>query len=148
MQHRQLHFSHKHYRDLTRDELYELMWLREEVFVVGQKVTAECEVDGLDPQCVHIIGRPLDGSRPLATARLFMDHDPVKVGRVAVHPQLQRLGLGTQLMRYVHEVMQNRPGTMSAQAHLEPWYTALGWQAQGEVYIEADIPHIHMIRGV
>ena len=140
-----LHFTHRRFDELTRDELYALLWLRDIVFVVGQKITAECEVDGLDPQCTHIIGRNAAGD-VVATARLFLDHDPVKVGRVAVRTDLQKFGYGSQLMAYVNGVVGERPGKMSAQAHLEPWYTRMGWRRVGEVYEEAEIPHVRMVR--
>ena len=138
-------FSHKAFDDLALRELYDLLQLRDEVFVVGQKITAESEVDGLDPQCVHIIGREANG-RIVATTRLFLDTLPVKVGRVAVHNSLQRRGIGTQLMRYVHTVIGNRAATMSAQAHLQDWYAGLGWQRKGDGYLEANIPHVKMVR--
>lgn len=141
-----LHYTHKHFDQLTLSELYELLWLRDEVFVVGQKITAECEVDGLDPQCIHVIGRPEGGGRAMATTRLFMDKDPVKVGRVAVHPSLQRRGEGSRLMGYVHQIMGGRPGAMSAQAHLGPWYSSLGWRPVGEPYVEAEILHLALER--
>ena len=138
--------THKAFADLTLHELYELLCLRDEVFVVGQKITAEPEVDGLDPQCTHILGRDANG-RMIATARLFLDKTPVKVGRVAVASARQGQGLGTALMAYVHTVLGARPAAMSAQAHLGPWYSRLGWQPVGEVYVEAEIPHMHMKRG-
>jgi ElaA protein len=82
----------------------------------------------------------------VATARLFLGKTPVKVGRVAVRTDLQRLGLGRELMGHVHDILGDRPGAMSAQAHLGPWYTSLGWRQIGEVYTEAEIPHIRMVR--
>jgi ElaA protein len=150
-------FNHKWFTDLTMRELYALMVLRDDVFVVGQKITAENELDGQDPQCVHIIGRlgvdeegggaGFDGKgRVVATARLFMAKDPVKVGRIAVAVDLQRKGVGTALMRYVHELLGGREGVMSAQQYLESWYAELGWQRVGDVYDEADIPHVRMVR--
>lgn len=142
----QITCTHKDFYALSLDELYGLLWLRDEVFVVGQKITAECEVDGLDPQCVHVLGRD-DAGKIVACARLFMHKQPIKVGRVAVHPSLQRTGMGTHLMRYVNELLGDRPAAMSAQAHLEPWYASLGWQRVGDVYDEADIPHVYMTRG-
>ncbi|MSQ84796.1 MAG: GNAT family N-acetyltransferase [Myxococcales bacterium] len=140
-----LTFTHKRFDDLELRELYAVLQLRDEVFVVGQKITAEPEIDGLDPQCVHILGR--DGSgRLVATSRLFMDGDPVVVGRVAVANSMQRRGVGTKLMHYVHEVLGQRPAKLSAQAHLETWYVVLGWQPHGTVYFEANIPHLAMSR--
>ena len=139
-------FSHKAFADLELRELYDLLALRDRVFVVGQRITAEPEVDGLDPRAVHVLGRD-EAGRMVATARLFFDARPVKVGRIAVDQHLQRQGLGSQLMLYVHQVLGDRPAAMSAQAHLEPWYASLGWKREGDLYVEADIPHVRMTRG-
>lgn len=138
-------FSHKHFDRLTLMELHDVLWLRNEVFVFYQQITAEAEVDGLDPQCVHVLGRE-PGGRVVATARLFMDKDPVKVGRVAVHQDMHRGGVGTALMRYVHEVIGGREAALSAQDYLRGWYQRLGWNPQGDVYDEAEIPHVYMVR--
>ncbi len=138
-------FSHKAFADLTLMELHDLFWLRNEVFVFYQKITAESEIDGRDPEAVHILGRGADG-RMVATARLFMDGDVVKVGRVAVHQDLHRGGVGTALMRYAHEVIGPRPAALSAQAYLRDWYQRLGWQPVGAEYDEAEIPHVYMER--
>lgn len=141
----ELTFDHKRFDDLTLRELYAVLQLRDEVFVVGQKITAEPEVDGLDPQCVHVMGRNAAG-RLVTTARLFMDESPIVVGRVAVANSAQRRGVGTQMMRYVHDIIGDRPARLSAQAHLESWYAGLGWIAYGDPYFEANIPHQGMKR--
>ena len=138
-------FKYRPFSELTLRELYDVLHLRDEVFVVGQKITAECEVDGLDPECGHILGSTED-DRIVATARLFMAKDPIIVGRVAVHPDFRRQGLGAAVMRFAHEIIGQRPAALSAQAHLQAWYEGLGWVASGPVYIEAEIPHIHMDR--
>lgn len=140
-----LHLKHSAFAALTLQELYEVLWLRNLVFVCGQKITAEPEVDGLDPGCVHVLG-DLEGQL-LVTARLFMDQHPIKIGRIAVHPSWQGQGLGTQMMCYIHELLGDQPAAMSAQAHLRSWYNRLGWQAVGDLYDEAGIPHIWMVRG-
>ena len=140
-----LTFTHKPFAELTLDELYDLLWLRDIVFVVGQGITAESEVDGEDRACTHVIGRD-DAGRIVATARLFLGKAPIKVGRVAVLTDLQRSGRGTALMSYVNGIVGDRPAAMSAQAHLEAWYTRVGWQRVGDVYDEANIPHVKMIR--
>ena len=142
-----LTFTHKPFAELTLDELYDVLWLRDIVFVVGQGITAECEVDGEDRACTHVIGRDAQG-KVVATARLFLHKSPVKVGRVAVHTDLQRGGHGSALMQYVNDVVGDRPAAMSAQAHLEPWYARMGWQRVGDVYDEANIPHVKMIRNL
>lgn len=145
-----LAFTAKPFAALTLGEFHALVRLREEVFVVGQRITTEAEIDGLDPQCVHVLGRDPAGE-VVATARLFTAARPVKVGRICVALPCQRRGLGSALMRYVHTLLDARPpgeraGVMSAQAHLVPWYEQLGWTAEGPVYDECGIPHRRLRR--
>ncbi|MFM8385318.1 MAG: GNAT family N-acetyltransferase [Planctomycetia bacterium] len=135
-----LAFTLRPFGALSLQELHDLVRLREEVFVVGQRITAEAEFDGLDPQAHHVLARAAGGGL-VATARLFLGSDPVKVGRVAVAVPLQRGGVGTALMGYVHEVLGHRPAVMSAQAHLVGWYRRLGWVPEGDGYDECGIPH-------
>jgi predicted GNAT family N-acyltransferase len=138
-------FAAKPFARLTRMEVHDLFRLRTEVFVVGQKITIESEIDGHDPECTHVLGRDAKG-RMVATARLFLGKDPVKVGRVAVATDLQRNGLGTDLMEFVHTLLPGRRAAMSAQAHLVPWYSRLGWTPVGAIYEEARIPHQRLER--
>lgn len=133
----------KHFDQLTTRELYDVLWLRDLVFVVGQKITSEPEVDGLDPECHHAMLRR--DHRVIGTARIFASRNPIVVGRVAVHGDFQKQGLGTELMRQVQQWIGNRPAELHAQAHLEPWYTTLGWRRVGDVFIEAEIPHVTMV---
>ena len=140
-----LRFVHRPFDGLSLKELHDILWLRNEVFDFGQKITAEPEMDGLDPECVHVIGSTLAG-RVVATARFFPHLDPIKIGRIAVHQDMQRGGHGTALMKYLIQVIGDKPSEMSAQLYLKDWYQSLGWVAEGEVYEEAEIPHIHMVR--
>jgi ElaA protein len=140
-------FQHRPFDELSLRELHDIMWLRNEVFVVGQKITSEPEVDGLDPECTHVFGADEHG-KIVAVTRLFLDADPVKVGRIAVDRELQATGIGTQMMHYVNDVLSDRPAVMSAQHHLCSWYTSVGWIAVGPVYDEAGIPHSKMVRGL
>lgn len=141
-----------HYRDLSRDELHDIFYLRGLVFVVGQKITAEPEVDGRDRECAHMMlwqrqaGAPPDaaGRQLLGTARIFVDGTPTTIGRVAIHPDFQGQGLGTRLMRAAQAWLNGRPAELHAQAHLEAWYKRLGWRRVGAPFLEADIPHILM----
>ena len=135
----------KAFRDLSLEELYEVMVLRNRVFVVGQKITAEPEVDGLDRECEHALMWLEE--KLVGTARLFTGEEPVKVGRVAVDTELQRQGLGTALMRGVQRHLGPRRAALHAQAHLEEWYRRLGWKRVGESFEEAEIPHVKMVWG-
>lgn len=135
-------FELKHFDALTTRELYDVLWLRDLVFVVGQKITSEPEVDGLDPECHHAMLRV--DHRVVGTARVFADRHPIVVGRVAVHGEFQGKGLGTALMQDVQQWIGDRPAELHAQAHLQDWYTSLGWRRIGDVFIEAEIPHVTM----
>ncbi len=138
-------FICKPFNALTTRELHDLLWLRELVFVVGQKITVESEIDGEDPAHDHVLGRDERGA-VIATARLRFDSEPVKVGRIAVHPEQQHRGIGRSLMRAIDDLLGERAAEMHAQAHLESWYASLGWQRVGDIFLEAGIEHLRMIR--
>jgi len=129
---------------LTLRGMYDLLHLRDIVFVVGQKVTSEPEVDGRDPECLHVAVHR-DGEL-LATARIFHQESPIMVGRIAVRPDLQGQGVGTWMMARIGEWLGSKPAEMHAQAHLERWYTRCGWQRFGDEFIEAEIRHVSMRR--
>lgn len=135
-------FDLKHFDELTTRELYALLQLRDEVFVVGQKITAVPEVDGLDLFCSHV--RAFLDDRLVGTARIFVDEDPIIVGRVAIHPDVQRTGIGSQMMAFIGDWLGSRPAELHAQAYLEAWYTRMGWERFGEPFDEAEIPHVMM----
>jgi ElaA protein len=130
---------------LSLRELYDILALRDRVFVVGQKITDEPEVDGLDPRAWH--AQVLDEKGVLvATLRVFLDEEPAIVGRVATEPTRQGQGIGTWMMTQCQAWLGDRPAMMHAQAYLEGWYGRLGWQAYGERYLECGIPHVSMRR--
>lgn len=135
-------FDLKHFDELSAREVYDLMHLRDLVFVVGQKITAVAEVDGLDPECAH--ARAFIDGALVGTARVFVDEDPLIVGRVAVHPDHQRTGVGSKMMRFVQDWLGDRAAELHAQAYLEGWYASLGWERFGDEFEEAEIPHVMM----
>lgn len=133
---------------LSLHELHGCYKLRGEVFVVGQQICSEPEIDELDPLCHHALlwqGEDLAG-----TARLLPVEDGavIKVGRVAVGEPYRGRGLGVALMRAVQAWIAQQPGragVMSAQGYLERWYAGLGWRAVGRHYPEAGIDHVKMV---
>lgn len=139
----ELSFSIKPYEELSKDELYEILWLRDVVFVVGQKITAVSEIDGEDPRCSHAM--LYLGDRLVGTARIFEERSPMVIGRVAIHTDYQGQGLGSELMREVQQHLGDRASLLHAQAHLERWYTHLGWRREGDEFMEAEIPHVSMV---
>lgn len=138
-----LTFSLHSFAHISKLDLYQALCLRDLVFVVGQKITALAEIDGEDPSFHHLLGRD-EAGKLIAYARLALDADPVKVGRIAIHPEHRGVGLGDALMAEIHRSLGARDARMHAQAYLAPWYSRLGWQVCGDLFLEAEIPHLPM----
>ncbi len=141
------------------EALYQVVWLRELVFVVEQDC-AYLDADGRDRVARHLLVHR--GPDLIAYLRAFAPgddtghaHDATKtpqmssIGRVVVAPGARGLGLGRRLMRAgMHHVWQtwgDCPVHLSAQAHLASFYGALGYAVVGEGYLEDGIPHLPMV---
>ncbi|MBC2654375.1 GNAT family N-acetyltransferase [Pseudomonas sp. MSSRFD41] len=142
----------KHHTDLGKEQLYAILQLRTEVFVVEQKCPYQ-EVDGrdLEGDTCHLMA--WDGDRLVAYLRLL---DPISqggdvvIGRVVIAEQARGKGLGHTLMEQALKQAQRHwpetPIYLSAQAHLQAYYGRYGFSVVGEEYLEDDIPHIGMRR--
>ncbi|QIH11415.1 MULTISPECIES: GNAT family N-acetyltransferase [unclassified Pseudomonas] len=142
----------KHHTDLGKEQLYAILQLRTEVFVVEQKCPYQ-EVDGrdLEGDTCHLMA--WDGDRLVAYLRLL---DPISqggdvvIGRVVIAEQARGQGLGHVLMEQALKQAQwhwpETPIYLSAQAHLQAYYGRYGFSVVGEQYLEDDIPHIGMRR--
>jgi predicted GNAT family N-acyltransferase len=123
------------------------MSLRMEVFVVEQGVSAEIEIDGRDDEAEHaVVFDPADGSA-LATARLLTVQGVGIVGRVAVRKDRRGSGLGAVVM----DVIEQRASELGlpvlelhAQRDAQGFYARCGYEAYGDTYLEAGIPHVSM----
>lgn len=120
--------------------------IRFTVFVDEQHVPEELEIDDRDRECVHVLA--FDGDTPVGTARIDLPKAG-KVGRLAVAAESRRRGIGTALMERLHAIAQAHGLThvwCHAQLAAMPFYERLGYQASGEIFDEADIPHLRMDR--
>lgn len=135
--------------ELSALELYAMLKLRVDVFVVEQNC-AYPELDGNDVDCLHL--RLLDGDELIACARLWRPSEDVlpRIGRVAVSPDHRGKKLGEALMREAIIACERAyPGEaieISAQSHLQRFYSSLGFAVTSEEYVEDGIPHVDMIR--
>ena len=121
--------------------------LRRVVFILEQGVSEADEVDGRDGVARHLLA-VLDG-RPIGTARLLTEGAVGKIGRVCVLKEARGKGVGVALIRAAVALFGGVPGVgkvkLGAQTHALGFYEALGFQALGEVYQDAGIPHLDMV---
>lgn len=145
-----MEFHLKTFDQLNRDELYLILLLRSEVFVVEQDCVYQ-DIDGKDPKALHLMG--FHDGQLLAYARLFNRNDyfaEASIGRVVVKLSERHHGYGHQLMQAAIQAIEKHFNTgtiqISAQRYLEKFYTAHGFITFGEPYLEDGIPHIAMLR--
>lgn len=136
------------FEELTREELYALLELRQLVFCVEQKCPY-LDCDGKDQSAIHLLGEGESGSL-VAYARLLppgVSFADASIGRVVTHPSARRGGLGRELMR---EAIARTRATfggaihIGAQLYLQRFYEEFGFVASSQVYDEDGIPHIEM----
>jgi ElaA protein len=143
-----LEWKIKRFETLSTKELYDLLQLRAEVFIVEQNCVYQ-DIDGKDEKALHLIGE--DNGQIVAYARLFKPHDyfeQASIGRVIVKETARSQKLGHLLMREAIQVIKShfdqRKITISAQLYLKKFYESHGFIQTSEMYLEDDIPHIEM----
>jgi ElaA protein len=121
----------KKFDDLTPHELYAILQLRMEVFVVEQQCVFQ-DADNKDPHCYHIMG--MENGALVAYTRLVppgVSYAEPAIGRVVTAAQVRSRGVGRQLMEYsiyqCHTLFGRRPIRIGAQVYLEKFYTSLGF---------------------
>jgi ElaA protein len=145
-----IQFKIKPFPELSTNELYEMLQLRSEVFVVEQNCVYQ-DIDGKDQKAIHVLGYS-DGIL-VAYSRLFKPKDYFEyasIGRVIVKESYRDKKLGHELMRVsidaITTLFQETKITISAQLYLQKFYESHGFIVVGESYLEDDIPHIEMKR--
>ncbi len=145
------HFILKHYSELTKDELYHFLQLRQRVFVVEQQCPF-LDCDDLDQLSWHLMCRTEEGvlasyCRLLPVGVSYDNYS--SIGRVVSEPTLRRGGYGRMIMEEginkCRELFGNIPIKIGAQLYLKKFYESFGFEAVGEVYLEDDIDHIKMV---
>ncbi|MFT5997632.1 MAG: ElaA protein [Neolewinella sp.] len=147
----QITWHHTLFANLTTTQLYEILRLRAEVFVVEQDCVYQ-DLDDKDQQAIHLIGVTADG-RMAAYTRIVDKGvsypDYASIGRVITAPFARGKGLGRPLMlesiKALFAQFGEQPIKIGAQAHLQKYYGSLGFATVGEVYDEDGIPHVSMV---
>lgn len=146
-----MHFEWKQFQELTIDELYAVIHLREKVFVVEQDCVY-LDVDYKDQKAIHCLG--WEGEKLAAYCRFFEKGDYMpeanSFGRVVTAPEFRGQGLGKKLVAeaisYISEYYSGEKIHISAQAYLEKFYEEFGFKTVGKGYLEDNIPHLAMFK--
>lgn len=146
----QIQWHLKKFELLTPYQLYSILQLRNEVFVVEQNCVFQ-DADDKDQNSYHLMG--FDNDRLVAYTRLVPPgeiYPEASVGRVVTSPKVRKSGAGRELMKQsideVYNLFGIRPIKIGAQLYLKKFYESLGFQQIGEVYLEDGIEHIYMIK--
>jgi ElaA protein len=139
----------KKFEELTPHELYAIIRLRNEVFVVEQNCVFQ-DADNMDQGCWHFMG--FVGNDLAAYTRLVPPgfiYDETSIGRVVSSPAYRRSGIGKELMqesiKKCYELFGHLPIKIGAQFYLKKFYSSFGFEQVSEIYLEDGIEHIYMI---
>jgi ElaA protein len=140
------------FNELTTEELYTILKLRQEIFVIEQQcIYLDC--DNLDKDSYHLTGwkKGREGCGLVAYLRVIHPKKACqlpRIGRLLVHAEVRQRGIGNLLIsKALKHINLCHPGIkvhISAQAHLIDFYEAVGFQVTSDIYEEDNIPHIDM----
>ena len=140
----------KVFSELTPYELYAIIKLRNEVFVVEQNCVFQ-DADNNDQHCYHLSG--LVGEELAAYARIVppgITFQYVSIGRVITSPKHRKSGFGKALMNEAiatcYRLFGKQTIKIGAQLYLKEFYQGFGFEQSGEMYLEDNIPHIIMLK--
>lgn len=138
----------KTFHELTPLELYQILKLRCEVFIVEQNCPYLDE-DDKDIQAMHIMG--FYKGKLAAYTRILppgLSYNEASIGRVVTHTDYRKFGFGKHIMlisiQMIQQHFQTEQIVISAQQYLEKFYQNLGFRTESDMYLEDDIPHIQM----
>lgn len=138
------------FSELNIHQLYDILQLRSEVFVVEQDCVYQ-DIDGYDAIATHIL--TYDNEDLIAYARILPSKtyfEELSIGRIIIKKSHRNQKLGYDLMVFCLDYISNKfkPQTikLSAQQHLKKFYEKHGFKQRGEGYLEDGIPHIAMFR--
>jgi len=136
------------FNDLSVKQLYEIYKLRSMVFVVEQNCAYQ-DVDEKDPEAFHFL--MMEEEQLVGYCRILppgISYRQCAIGRVVIDPHHRGKELGRLLMKQcvnkTRELFPNQDIIISAQTYLLKFYNSLGFVAEGEGYLEDDIPHTKM----
>ena len=142
------------FEDLSRDDIYEILERRQQVFVVEQHCVYP-DIDRVDQQAFHLLGWKRDGAQRQLVAYLRcvfpgVKYPEVSLGRVLNTSAVRGTGVGRAMLALaIQHAERQFPGLrirISAQQYLEAFYRSFGFETVSEPYDEDGIPHVEMLR--
>lgn len=140
----------KPFAELTPFELYDIIRLRNEVFVVEQNCVFQ-DADEKDLSSHHLM--VCDNKKLVAYCRLLppgLAFEQISIGRVTSSPPYRRTGVGKILMTRAivacNELFGDGPISIGAQLYLKKFYESFGFAATSDIYLEDNIEHIEMMK--
>ncbi|BDG33142.1 GNAT family N-acetyltransferase [Parageobacillus thermoglucosidasius] len=124
------------------------LFVRQIVFIEEQHVPKEEEIDEFEQDAVHFV--LYDGEKPVGAGRFRTIDDGLgKIERICILPQYRGRGAGKQLMETIEKFAKEqgiRKVKLNAQTHAEPFYQKLGYHTVSDVFMDAGIPHVTMVK--
>jgi ElaA protein len=140
----------KPFDELTPKDLYNILQLRNEVFIVEQNCPYQ-DLDNKDLNAFHLMG--VEKNKLLAYSRLLapgISYSESSIGRVVSSPAARKTGIGKKLMAesilQINNLFHTDTIRIGAQLYLKKFYESFHFIQEGEVYLEDNIPHIIMLR--
>lgn len=140
------------FENLTNEELYQILRLRSQIFVVEQNCIF-LDMDNFDQQALHLFIKSKD-SEILAYCRIF-NHDVyfkgyTSIGRVVTKKEYRATGIGKKIVKYGLEELEanfgKHPVKIGAQCYLKKFYEDFGFKIEGDAYLEDGILHNYMVK--
>ena len=139
----------KNFNELTTDELYKILEVRNEVFIVEQKCAYQ-DCDNKDKNAYHLFST--ENGNIVSYLRILekgISYKEISIGRVLVANNYRGKSLAkegmTRAIKFIENHLKETAIRISAQAYLINFYKNLGFKEVSEVYLEDDIPHIEML---
>jgi len=143
-----LQFIIKRFEEFSLRDFYEIIKIREEVFIVEQACVYQ-ECDGKDRKAFHLAC--MEDGKVMAYLRILekgVSYDEISIGRVLVRKEWRGRGLGKKLLEKAIEFIENglkeSEIRISAQEHLTNFYGSFGFETVSNMYLEDGIPHVEM----
>lgn len=144
-----MNFIFKKFNELSIEELYKILKIRNEVFVVEQKCPYQ-DCDNKDKNSYHLY---LEDSGEIASYLRILEkgisYDEVSIGRVLVNESYRNNGIAREMMTkaitFIKKDLKQTKIRISGQLYLIDFYKSLGFEQVSKQYLEDEIPHIEML---